>query len=343
LVLGAGASCEFGLPLGKELKQQIATDLNIMFDDFGTRLQSGSYEVVEALRLIVRDENGRSGNINPHRAAAVGISRAMRLSGSIDEFVERHKDDLKVAECAKLGIAKAILEAERNSKLYFDHRHERDDLIDEASESWLAYLLRDLTRGLTPAELDGAFKNIHIINFNYDRCVEHFIYLWLQQVYSLDEARAAEMARKIPIFHPYGRLGELPFENPASHIVYGGKASGHRLFEIMHRIMTYSEAVKIGSGLIAARDALGNADRVVFLGFAFHDQNMRLLQVEPECVRASLRCYATTSGISGPRLELDKQKIVASLRVNSSSGLFFESIKGTCEEFWNEYGDVVVQ
>jgi hypothetical protein len=57
--------------------------------------------------------------------------------------------------------------------------------------------------------------------------------------------------------------------------------------------------------------------------------------------RASIRCYATTKGISLPRIEIDKENIKNSFKVNSRSGLLFEGIAGTCEDFWNEYGDVV--
>lgn len=118
LILGAGASKGFGLPLGQELKSNIARDLRIMFSEFGSSLESGSHEIVDALRILVRDpQTGQRGDINPHRAVAVRISQAMGPSGSIDEYVERHKNDAKYAECAKLAIAKAILEGERNSTL----------------------------------------------------------------------------------------------------------------------------------------------------------------------------------------------------------------------------------
>ena len=74
LVLGAGASAGFGLPLGSGLRSTISDDLNIMFDDWGQSLKSGSPEIVEALRVLVRETDGRT-DINPHRIAAIQISR----------------------------------------------------------------------------------------------------------------------------------------------------------------------------------------------------------------------------------------------------------------------------
>lgn len=229
LVLGAGASKGFGLPLGSELRNSIASDLNIMFDaDWGQRLESGSPEIVEALRLIVgKDDNGRS-DINGHRLAAVQIAGSMRLSGSIDEYIERHKDDLLKVQCAKLAIGKAILEAERKSTIYADP-HGRKDPLEKASESWLAYMLRDLTRGLSKANLGDAFENLSIINFNYDRCVEHLCYHWFQRLYDLSESESAEVCNRMKIYHPYGSLGSLPYQAQSSNIPYGGEIRSHRL------------------------------------------------------------------------------------------------------------------
>ena len=96
------------------------------------------------------------------------------------------KSDLRKVECAKLAIAKAILQAERSSLIYADPQG-RNDPFEKASDSWLAFLLRDLTRGLGKDDLSVAFENLTIINFNYDRCVEHFAYHWFQRVYDTSE------------------------------------------------------------------------------------------------------------------------------------------------------------
>ena len=63
-VIGAGASKEAHLPTGKELKSDISMLLDIRFDEFGHRLESGDYKVMEALRLYVKRSDGNRGNIN---------------------------------------------------------------------------------------------------------------------------------------------------------------------------------------------------------------------------------------------------------------------------------------
>ena len=342
LILGAGASRGFGLPLGEQLKSIIARDLRIMYDDFGHRLDSGSHDIVDALRILVRDtKTGQRGDINPHRSVAVRISQAMGLSGSIDEFVERHRDDPKFVQCAKLAIAKAILEGEKKSSLYFDYRRNDEDLVGENSNSWLSMMLRDITRRLRPDEIPKAFSNIFIINFNYDRCVEHFAFLWLKQMYTFNDNEAAQICAKISIYHPYGKIGDLPHENPSKHIAFGGEVSGDRLVLIASNIRTYSESAQDEERLAAARTALAGAKRLVFLGFGFHEQNMDVLTVSNSSQRATLRCYATTKDISAPRIELDKESIATSFQIVPPTGLFFEQIPDTCEKFWEQYGEVV--
>lgn len=312
-----------------------------MFDDWGQKLESGSYEIVEALRLIVRQQDARNGDINPHRHAAVQISGSMRLSSSIDEYIERHKDDPRKVQCAKLAIAKAILEAERGSSIYSDPR-EQNDPFERAAETWLAYMLRDLTRGLNKAALPSAFSNITIINFNYDRCVEHFCYHWFQTIYDLTEPESAEVCRAIRIYHPYGFLGPLRYQDPSNCVPYGGEVNARRLIEIAARIRTYSEAFEETSDPSYVASALAETRRVVFLGFGFHPQNVQLLGASGG-QRTTLRCYATTEGIREPRIELIRNAIAAAMRVSEPNGLFFDGVKGNCEAFWNEYGEVVVQ
>ena len=343
LVLGAGTSNGFGLPLGQDLRDTIARDLNIMFDDFGHRLQSGSWEIVEALRLHIARPDGKSGNINPHRAAAVQISNAMPLSGSIDEYIERHKDDTLKADCAKLAIAKAMLEAERKSSIFVDPMRRVDDPLRKSSNSWIARFLNDLTRGKTINELETCFENVSIVNFNYDRCVEHFAYLWFQQMYDMAPEKATGIVSRLRIFHPYGKLADLPHENSNSHIAFGGQIDAHRLLQMARSIRTYSESIASGSEILSVQDDLAAAEKVVFMGFGFHSQNLSLLSIPREKARATVKCFVTTSGIPRAIWDLCKSEIAQKFNLIAPNGLFCFEKEGNCEEFWQEFGDVIVQ
>ncbi len=339
-VIGAGSSFGFGLPLGLDLRRIIADDLNIKFSDWGSSLESGSYEIVEALRIIVRTDGG-SGDINPHRQAAIQISGSMRLSSSIDEYIERHRNDRLKVECAKLAITKAIFEAERRSTIYADP-YDRQDPFASASDTWLAYMLRDLTRGLGKDQIAGAFENISIINFNYDRCVEHFAHHWFQRIYDLTDQESAAVCKNIKIYHPYGYLGPLPWEAQQLGTPFGADISARRLVDTAHRIQTYSEAIDAVSQPGFVKDHLSHVRKIVFLGFGFHRPNIAILGASGS-KRATLHCYATSDGIRPPRLEIIKSQLATAMHVEAPNGLFFEHIKGNCEAFWEEFGDVIVQ
>ena len=341
LILGAGASADFGFPLGDGLRENIARDLDIKFDDFGQRLKSGSYEIVDALREVVRDKDGRSGDINPHRKAAVQISEAMPYSSSIDEYIERHSDNELKAQCAKLAIGKAILEKERSSSLYGDPRNPSIDPLRNASNTWLASFLRDITRGLPKARVGVALQEFSIINFNYDRCLEHFVYHWLCRIYEFQPSEAADVVQSMSIFHPYGKLGDLPFESPNSHIAFGEQVDRRALLLMMGRIRTYSETMEEDAGLSAALERMSAAKKFVFIGFGFHRQNMEILRLRHEYKLKNAKCFATTVKIPNTKWEIFQQRLAHVFGIDQAN-LFVERNSVGCGEFWSEFGETII-
>ena len=341
LIVGAGASHAFGLPLGAGLRTILAKELDIRFDHFGSRLESGSYDIVEAIRLLVRQRDAGQGSINPHRQAAVQIAESMPFSSSIDEYVERHRDNSLKSECAKLGIGKAILDAERSSSLFPKDNGEKRSPIENATGSWIAAFLRDVTRGLTRSDIPSAMQQFSVINFNYDRCFEVFVLHWLQRVYEFSESEAWEIVSMIPIWHPYGTLGSLRTGSENEPIPFGAEPRPHRLLSIMHRIRTYSEAFDVGQDRDRAIQLLMGSGKLVFLGFGFHKQNMDLLELPKGSSRATFRCYATAKDLPNATWQICRERIRKSLNV-ANDGLFLESSPSTCEAFWNEFGETII-
>ena len=74
------------------------------------------------------------------------------------------------------------------------------------------------------------------------------------------------------------------------------------MFEISKSILTFSEQIEDKTELTDIRKAIHDADQLVFLGFAFHDPNMELLQ--PARKRDTERVVATANGISEPDCDL---------------------------------------
>ena len=115
-VVGAGASKEAKLPTGHELKEDISRLLDMRFD--WNDQKSGDYVIAEALRRHVKQPDG-SGDINPYLHEAWHIRDALLQAISIDNFIDAHRKNEKIALCGKLAIVKSILHAESRSLLYF--------------------------------------------------------------------------------------------------------------------------------------------------------------------------------------------------------------------------------
>jgi hypothetical protein len=251
-VVGAGASAELGLPVGSELRNTIGHLVNISFED-GYSQTTGNPEICEALRLEVRQPSGHAGNINPYIHSARQMSNALPLSLSIDNYLETHQNDSKVVLVGKLAIAKAILGAESASKLAYDWREQDGPDLSGVSDTWLVRFFQMASAGVTVSQVGEIFKNITLIIFNYDRCVEHFIIHALKTYYGVDETQATAITATLRIFHPYGTVGPLA-QQGHSGVRFGAEKQGEGLLALSRSIQTFSERIEDNDDLQNARE-----------------------------------------------------------------------------------------
>lgn len=275
IVVGAGASKEYSFPIGSELKQHIADLLDIRFQH-GTRQQSGDYMIMEVFRRLCRPDNA---DANEFLYASWRIRDCLPQAPSIDQFIHTQRGDKRIEICGKLAIARAILRAESHSSLHIPRDGSRETIdFGSTQNKWLDALFRVVIDGCTAEELDERFSALSLIVFNYDRSIEHYLFHALRNYYKISEARAAELISRIRIFHPYGAVGDLPWQNPTDHVAYGADPSVEQLAALKDRIKTFTEGTDPdASDLARIRAALGFAPRVLFLGFAFHQLNLGLL------------------------------------------------------------------
>ncbi|HZF98720.1 MAG TPA: hypothetical protein VEY92_10875 [Pseudoxanthomonas sp.] len=297
IVVGAGASKEYSFPIGSELKQHIVDLLDIRFEH-RTRQQSGDYLIMEAFRLICRPDNA---DPNDFLYASWRIRDSLPQAPSIDQFIHTQRGDRRIEVCGKLAIARAILQAESQSSLYIRRDGSRASIDFEGTQNeWLDALFRVVIDGCIAEELGDRFSAISLIVFNYDRSIEHYLFHALRNYYKISEARAAELIGQIRIFHSYGAVGELPWQNPFDHVAYGADPSAEQLISLKDRIKTFTEGTDPdASDLARIRAALGFAPRVLFLGFAYHQLNLNLLvpqMTPPE--GGSRRVIGTALGLS---------------------------------------------
>jgi hypothetical protein len=183
-------------------------------------------------------------------------------------------------------------------------------------------------------EIERMFTNVSFICFNYDRCIEHYLF-WAVRGLGVPETEAAEIVRRVPIVHPYGTLGPLPWQTDRNDGVAFG-ATGVHLPSIAGRIRTFTEEIADANDINRIQSTLCEARQIVFLGFAFYEQNMGLLKrstQQPAMVRA------TAYGFS----EVDRGDIHHKLlqQFHPSSSVFVHDLK--CAAFFDQHQRVLTR
>lgn len=261
-VVGAGASYEYGLPIGATLAQAISRKLDLKYDFY--KATSGDAELFDSIQLAFHNEMGE------YQQAGWLIRDGIVLANSIDDFLDVHQHDGRVVRLGKAAIAKCILEAERSSKLHFTVRHSGDS-IDFArhADTWLVKLMKLLGRGLRHADRAHIFDRCSFVVFNYDRCIEHFFIHALSRFYKIDLQESHLIVNGAKILHAYGTPGSL--SGLPKSVPFGAERANW--CDLSDNIKTYTEAVDAAE----IRETIKKAKKIVFLGFAYHDQNMKLL------------------------------------------------------------------
>ena len=224
-VVGAGASKEARLPTGNQLTATIANKVDIQFGEFTKQLR-GSFEIAGALTLHVKDVDGQPGDVNDYFAACWHIRDAMPQASSIDDFIDHQGDD-KIELCGKLAIVRSILEAEKNSLLFVNQREADQTLnFNGLENTWYKNFMQILTDGGRKDNINKLFEGMYFITFNYDRCIEHFLFHALQNYYRIKPDEAADIMQGFKILHRYGMVGRMQWQGeggcvPLGHLVAG--------------------------------------------------------------------------------------------------------------------------
>lgn len=264
-VVGAGASADFDLPVGAELSRRIAGLSKIDIDSWGSPTSTLGSLVLDILRKKTDDVR----QLSAWLAALNKISSGIHLKRSIDSFIDQHSSHPEIGQMGKLMIALRIVEAEgRAESLQVNSRGRLDLRNPILVDSWVDQFASMLFDGLKADAISELGKNIVIICFNYDRCIEHYLAHALISTYSLGASEAFSLVEGLNIIHPYGTLGSL------ETVPFGTRDADY--WSISDNLKTFSESAgtdideKIRAAIIAA-------EQMVFLGFSFGQQNMDLM------------------------------------------------------------------
>lgn len=188
LVVGAGASKEVELPIGSELAENISELLTFRFDMW--QLSKGDHRFLDATRRHLANDDEK---LESYLLAAAQIAEGVRTVNSIDNYIDIHRHDPRVAACGKAAITYSILQAEKSSSLWSNPNTEYRLNLSVLENTWLVEFGRILVYGVPISELNNIFSNVTIICFNYDRVIEEFLAQWLRTVYKIDMQSAKKL------------------------------------------------------------------------------------------------------------------------------------------------------
>jgi hypothetical protein len=261
LILGAGASQPYEFPLGDQLCEKIIDKLRGR--GFQEKVINELSILPAAGEMLIENFRIDLGRFKPR---------------SIDQFLTRQEPRLRLI--GKLAVASIILECEHP-------RH-----FNTTQKNWYLELYKILSRDATLENFGN--NSLSVITFNYDRSLEHFLYVKLIGDYGENKK---ELIKKqlgnIPIVHMHGRLPALPWES--SHgLDYGTRADYVNLSLASAGIEIMGEN---DSASVEAENLLKNTQNIYFLGFGYHQSNLNKLNLETIniCPNVSGTCFGESA------------------------------------------------
>lgn len=301
LILGAGASWDYGFPVGTSLRDQICKEIYSGVCPY----------LVPKWKL-------------PQLRSFAQNLLESRIS--VDAFLEEHPDYL---DMGKFAIASTLLPCENELLLYDTWLYPEKTQV-EGKNHWYDILFGKLIDG---ADFDNFKDNrLSVITFNYDRSFEHFLFNSFRSSRKKakeDEAGCIAQVSSIEVVHVYGSLGRLPWQPDSGllkgvpEVKYSALGSGG---DVSPKIATIDLAAKSidlvrdGSGdtpaFARAKELLQQAQRIYILGFGFNMTNLERLGLSDPDFR--------TANIGGTAYELPTQLVTEIKHIK-----FVESIEDT--------------
>lgn len=298
-------------------------------------VRSGDRVLANSIDTYVKNLGYSVDLLSRYYESSRAISAAMDQAISIDNYLHAHSGDESVNFIGKLAIAQSILEAEKSSRIYLSRALNQEFQFD--FPHWHNIFCQILTEGVKRDDLEYLFDNVSFITFNYDRCIEHYIYNWIRRYYRLESEEAARIVGKMKIIHPYGVLGNLPwfkYSEKFISIEFGCDVTCGNLISIASYLKTFTEWEDDKILNSSIKKLVSEAQRIVFLGFSFGKINMDIVSIDNPKFYKSI--IASSLGISAPN-EISIRELIAKAILPTGGGKFIEFYGSSCNELMKDY------
>ncbi len=279
LILGAGASKPYGFPIGDELRKKV---LNLASRGECWKMLKDTFSYEKSL-------------INKFR------SDYLRTPISIDAFLEKRSDYM---DLGKALIAMALLPCEHSYRIFegwIQPPRPQDHPQEKSTGSWYELLYNSLIMDTTFETFRD--NKLSIITFNYDRSLKYFLYESLGPLYKSDfkeQSEFIDILNAVQIVHVYGNLGPLPWEDENGKVEYSPEISASKLCLAQNNITLLSEGQhceKTQQNLAAAYKLINAAKNIYFLGFGYHTENLKRLDVTSHASEQLSTLAGTSKGL----------------------------------------------
>lgn len=263
-VLGAGASNVYGFPTGEELIH------NLKINGFRD-LHLADHGITEENFMHFQQELRRS------------------TLGSIDSFLQNRPEFVSVG---KLAIAHHLIQFEAPDKLFLDSSD------GQPEPNWMRFLFMRMIEGTRPENFHC--NRVSFVTFNYDRSLEAFLFEAIRASMGLNYNDARSLMMHFPIFHVHGQLGLLPWQSSDSDESriqkYTANLGERDLDTCASEIRLVSEE-RQSDTQIRVKTIIKAAQRVFFLGFGYHLENLQRIGIHDVINSANSKFWGTCKGL----------------------------------------------
>lgn len=268
-ILGAGASNCYGYPTGNKLNEDLIKRLPFELTTLATNAGRIFFDLkdVEMFSKVYSESHPTL----------------------VDYFLAKSPIQ-KWKEIGKYGITLSLIEAEM--------KYTNSSKFSYYDKDWFSILFDRMTSDILEQDnIDLFQKNqVSFITFNYDRSLEILFYEALKSNYNLDDSKIYELVSSINIFHTFGRMPLLRYEDHTKRSFHdlGTGITRQFIINTMKNILTIHERE---GEVERINSEISKAKRIFFLGFGFADENIKLLNMYNNINYDGIEIIATSIGL----------------------------------------------
>lgn len=279
VILGAGASADFGMPLGAMMYDEFVSRLTQMREDwvrfredpFADYRRCVSWMQAEPFRkallqyAVSEDPSGRKDfNLSYLFGMIDRLERSPVLS--IDTFALENEE---FAAPCKSAVAEMLIHKLKEHISRDEHGNACLDLLtrlipdprnrDETQRNWV-HLFLAMARTALAQDKTTKFE---IISFNYDKIFEQIA----RDIWSVPSRHLGEFDEIFSVTYPHGQVG------------WSIDAGGHSTFSVEGSAIEFAHIHPGRETLPNFGEKLETSDKIIALGFAFAPENIRTLGI----------------------------------------------------------------